>query len=98
MARLCVPVPRERLAILVIEAELCPHVLAHILGVVAATGAVAFSIHVRRGERVQTIELETEADRTGAWAIRHQLLRLTMVRHARWVERLSEAAPARAKL
>lgn len=95
------PLPRERLGILAIEAELCPYVLARILALLAARATVAFTIHVRRGPQVQSIEIEINAEGGAAMPILHQLRRLPMVRQARLAslaERREEAIFLRAKI
>ena len=94
MALVCTSVPRERLGIFAIEAELCPYVLSNILRIVAVSEAVTFTIHVRRYPHMQKVELETGADGDTVMRILHQLRRLAMVRHARLVSLAERAASA----
>lgn len=87
-------VPRERLAILAIEAELCPHVLARILAFLAVRQLVAFSINIERGVRAQIVEIEVDGANGAAMPVLHELRRLPMVRQARAMSLAERRPPA----
>jgi len=95
------PLPRERLAIIVIEAEHCPLVLERILAFFAPRGVTAFTIRVRRVGRVQIVELEIDGATEKVRTIVHHMRRLPMVRRAHaeaFADHYDPAHPARAKL
>ena len=51
-------IPRDRFEILRVEAELCPHVVRHVLDIVARYGILPFTIMVQRHPLWQVIETE----------------------------------------
>lgn len=101
MPDVCTPLTRERLAIIAIEAEQCPLVLARILAFFAPRGVIAFTIRVRRIGPVQAIELEVDGTPETVRSIVHHMRRLPMVRRAHaatYAEHYQGRLPLRAKL
>lgn len=101
MPIVCTPLPRERLAIIAIETELCPFVLGRVLGVFTARGVIAFTIRVRRIAPFQTIEVEIDGADELVRQILYVMRRLPMVRSvhaARYAEQHAPVVPVRAKL
>lgn len=101
MPTVCTPLPRERLAIIAIDTELCPFVLDRVLGIFVAREVTAFTIRIRRIAPVQKIEVEIDNIGEAARPIVYLMCRLPMVRsvHAvRYADRQDAAPPMRAKL
>jgi hypothetical protein len=101
MPDICTPFPRDRLAIVAVEAEHCPLVLGRILACFAPQGVTAFTIRVHRADRVQMIELEIDGAGERVRSIVHQMRRLPMVRRAHAVgfgKHHRAGLPVRAKI
>jgi len=87
-------VDRADMALLVIETEKCPLILARILEVVREHGALPFTIAARRDSRVQIIEMELSAlPQRPALVILQDLRRLSNVRLARFLLPADQAQP-----
>ena len=101
MPDICTPLPRDRIAIVAVEAEHCPLVLGRILAFFAPQGITAFTIRVRRIGAVQAIELEIDGAPDTVRSIVHHMRRLPMVRRAHsitYADHHHERLPVRAKL
>jgi len=95
-------VPREQIATLSVETEICPQVLLRVLGILAARGMIPFTIAAHRDDRLQRIEIEIDAlPETASRVLLQNVRRIVTVRRAELagaVERAQTDDPIPAKL
>ena len=87
-------IDRADMALLVVETEKCPLIIARVLEVLREHGALPYTIASRRDSRIQIIEMELSAlPQRPVLVILQDLRRLSNVRLARFLLPADQARP-----